>query len=237
MARCTSITLAILLLVYAAADNSNCDLREHRVNNVTFEYKVCKDDTPVTQFASSTLCNVALPGSHLVTFKTKDEFDFVLEFLSSTTLISSNDFRFIPGFYHHKRGSPENLISQKFYWLDDINTRVTENSSTYWQPFNSHITQFASLNESEQQLVYFVMNTQGEVFPGGTFLVEQTQTAISGYVCKKEKGALYETVAIYIPSPPGTTTDSDQQQIGVSAATENIVSIYILAVLFLLIMG
>ncbi|KAF6026478.1 hypothetical protein EB796_015219 [Bugula neritina] len=91
----------------------------------------------------------------------------------------------MPGFVQRKNNGSDELLTGEYYWIDELNTTVTNESSTYWQPFSFVITNYSQQMQSVKLNANFVLNGRGEWFPGESVTGGRSQTTMDGVICKR----------------------------------------------------
>lgn len=144
--------------------------------------------------------------SHIVTFPNQAEYEFLLRELNNTV---GEDFQFYIGVYQELNTAdkyrPE---TGRFYWINDAESPITNNSNTYWKPISDWIVSFDQLGIERRQTNHFLLNADGYVFPAVQLRQSQLRDVweTPGIVCIKEGTS-------DMVSPKGTTSAIAQASI------------------------
>jgi len=170
--RWTIIALGFFLTVCRARDTGMCPMVTY---SKSYTYYLCKETTKRFQHAIE-FCKTHVPGSNLVTFPDKSEWDILIDKLNATQDVSK--FTFTPGLVQRKSFEDDfNPQTEEFYWVTNPKDTITNASASYWQPFAKWITGFKELSLLNQQQQHLLVTADGIVRPGqgysSTFSNEQ----------------------------------------------------------------
>lgn len=125
-----------------------------------YVYTVCTGTNVTTLNTSRQFCQDITKDGDVVTFPNVDEYNFIITQINNT--VNRDTFKYSPGFYQKMNSSNKySPHTGEFFWIDDPTTVITNESSTYWEPFNKFITEFDNL-EDEKEISTFSLNLDGE---------------------------------------------------------------------------
>lgn len=137
-----------------------------RVQAANCEIHICKEIGYRSFNGSRKFCQEHFEESDLVSFESENEFNYLLIILRS---YRDPKLRFFPGIYQSPSNDQWHPETGKFYWITS-GERLTNESETYWKPFDKWIEHFDSIEPvSEKQFQYYLMDSNGTAYPGQRF--------------------------------------------------------------------
>lgn len=199
------VIAALAALLACAKANPNCQTLPN-YNTNAYTYTVCTGTKVVELNTSKEYCQEHGYG-WVVTFPNENEYTFLVNSLNASQ--DSSTFKYIPGFYQQKNSDnvyvPETGI---FHWVTDPNTKITEDSTTYWEPFRRLIKGFEKEPYSTKQSASYLLDLQGRLYAGVSLNGGESTTAVNGnVVCMKEGVEFIATTAKQNSDKPATEFD------------------------------
>ncbi|KAF6026481.1 hypothetical protein EB796_015222 [Bugula neritina] len=91
----------------------------------------------------------------------------------------------MPGLFQTSKDNRFNPETGDYYWINEPHTKITNESSSYWQPFDFVITKFNEQSLYIRQRSTFVLRGSGSWLPGGNVGDRpESVTPFSGIVCR-----------------------------------------------------
>jgi len=171
----------------------------------SYTYIICNGTSATNLQSSREFCQKTYPSSDIVTFASKEEFDFISKAINDTITEKREDFRYIPGFSQEKnstsRFNPETGI---YFWVTDPTVQITNESTTYWNVFHQLINNFTKQSLFLRQRASFALDADGKWYAGESLTSPISSTNIKGGVICMKKGVPEE------PTPPVTSANTGQ---------------------------
>lgn len=172
------LTLTIAKLIAVAFAEQTCNTYPN-YNTKAYTYTVCNGTDVIDLETSQIFCQDHAKG-HVITFPNYEEYSFIVNTLNSTM---GKDFRYVPGFYQIRKADKYNPETGHYFWVTDPNTRITNESKTYYQPFKDLIENFDNHESLHvMQTGTFVLNLEGKRYIGVSVVGGLSLTKVGGGV-------------------------------------------------------
>lgn len=149
-------------LALVAQAQSECSIYKKRHSVV---YAICTNFSKTSFDDTRKFCKATLGGGDVISYRSSEELEFVQNIFIRAKAEMDTFIHFV-GFHQKSSGNKFAPQSGEFFWLYDTNTRVTNESKTFWQPFEQLILNFSNQSHQIKHTGNFLLDPKGNYYPG-----------------------------------------------------------------------